>query len=86
MFVTSPNGDEVLFYGDPRKGSERHSTTEAEDMVMTTKHTTDLSDSFDADGIQISFLKLDEKGQRVIEDMVIKSVTESFSGFFERLP
>ena len=86
--VAGRSEDAVQFYEDPREGSERHSTTETEDTVMTTKRTTALSDSFDVEGIRAPFLKIDAEGKEgeIIEDIVTQSVTESLSGIVEIHP
>jgi len=86
--VAGRSGDGVPFYEDPREGSERHSTTETEDTVMTTKRTTALSDSFDVEGIRAPFLKIDAEGKEgeIVEDIVTQSVTESLSGIVELHP
>jgi FkbM family methyltransferase len=86
--VAGRSGDEVPFYEDPRVGSERHSTTEAEGKVMTTRRTTALSDSFDVEGISNPFLKIDAEGKEgeIVEDIVSQSVTASLSGIVELHP
>lgn len=75
--VVSGNSGSVEFYKDPKKGSERNSTTPNDSFVKVEKPSVALSDLISQNDIESAFVKIDAEGEEVaiMENLLTSNIS-----------